>query len=49
VLVTARLSTSTFVADGEHLLFHDGMVGRADVRVSSQSIARTLIPGLEGL
>ena len=49
VLVTARLPSSTFVADGQKYHFHDGMVGRAEVRVSSRSIARTLIPGLEGL
>jgi membrane fusion protein (multidrug efflux system) len=49
VLVRARLPGTTFEADGETYRYHDGMLGRAEVRVKSERILTTLIPGLKGL
>jgi len=49
VLVTADLPSPTFEADGERYRFHDGMWGRAEVRVRSQTILQALVPGLKAL
>ena len=49
VLVTADLPSPTFEADGARYRFHDGMWGRAEVRVRSQTILQALVPGLKAL
>ena len=49
VLVRAPLPGREFEADGRRYQYHDGMLGIAHVQVSSQSILRTLVPGLERL
>lgn len=47
VKVTARLEGDGFVTHGRHHRYHDGMRGRAEVRVRSTSILEALIPALE--
>lgn len=47
VLVHARLPQRTFESDGETYFFHDGMFGTAEVRVRSEPILVTLVPGLK--
>ena len=49
VLVTARLPSPTFEAEGKTRRFHDGMWGRAEVRVRSERILVALIPALKAL
>lgn len=49
VLVTARLPSPTFVAEGKTRRFHDGMWGKAEVRVRSERILVALIPALRAL
>jgi membrane fusion protein (multidrug efflux system) len=49
VLVTARLSSPTFVTEGKTRRFHDGMWGRAEVRVRSERILVALIPALKAV
>jgi multidrug efflux pump subunit AcrA (membrane-fusion protein) len=49
VLVFADLPSATFVADGETYRFHDGMWGRAEVKVRSERILEALVPGLKAL
>jgi biotin carboxyl carrier protein len=46
VVVEARLSSPAFEADGEHFDLHDGMIGRAEVKMQSRSLLESLIPGL---
>nr|HEX4318794.1 HlyD family efflux transporter periplasmic adaptor subunit [Kofleriaceae bacterium] len=48
VIVRAHLSQRTFEAEGRDFEFHDGMLGKAEVRVDRKSLLRTLIPGSEG-
>ena len=49
VLVRARLPGRAFEADGHRYRYHDGMLATAHVQVRSQSILKTLVPGLERL
>jgi len=49
VLVTARLPSLTFQAEGKTRRFHDGMWGKAEVRVRSERILIALIPALRAL
>jgi membrane fusion protein (multidrug efflux system) len=46
VLVRARLPRDEFVAGGQRYRYHDGMDGVAEVRLRSEPILHTLIPGL---
>jgi len=45
VLVRGRLPTAEFEVDGRTFRYHDGMVGIAEVRVRTEPIVFTLIPG----
>lgn len=47
VLVTARLRSSSFEVDGKTYRYHDGMPGVAEVRIRSERILISLIPGLD--
>ncbi len=49
VLVTARLASPTFEAEGRTWRYHDGMWGQAEVRVRSERILVALIPALKAL
>jgi len=49
VFVHARLPARTFRSDGDLYEYHEGMHGTAEVRVHSEPILVTLIPGLEAL
>ena len=49
VLVTARLPSLTFEAEGRTRRYHDGMWGKAEVRVRSEPILVALIPALKAL
>jgi multidrug resistance efflux pump len=49
VLVRARLPARAFEVDGRRFRYFDGMQGRAEVRVRSQSILTTLVPGMRAL
>jgi membrane fusion protein (multidrug efflux system) len=48
VLVTARLPSRSFEAQGKTYDYFDGMQGQAEARVGSETIIATLIPGLRG-
>ncbi len=45
VIVHARIPDDGFTADGKRYQWHDGLGGRAEVRVKSESILATVIPG----
>jgi membrane fusion protein (multidrug efflux system) len=49
VIVQVRLPSLDFAAGGERFQYYDGMVGTADVRVRTQSIALAVVPGLKDL
>lgn len=49
VLVRARLPASSFDAGSQRYPYFDGMAGTVEVRVRSQSVLTTLIPGLREL
>ncbi|HEY8020889.1 MAG TPA: GAF domain-containing protein [Thermoanaerobaculia bacterium] len=49
VLVFADLPSPTFAADGRRYRFHDGMWGRAEVRVRSERILEAMVPGFKAL
>jgi multidrug efflux pump subunit AcrA (membrane-fusion protein) len=49
VMVTARLASSTFLAQGQEVRYFDGMIGVGRARVRSESVALTLVPGLRPL
>ena len=49
VLVTASLPSVTFEAEGKTRRFHDGMWGKAEVRVRSERILVALVPALRAL
>ncbi len=49
VVVSAQLPSATFESQGETYTFHDGFLGTAEVRVRSESILLTLVPGLKAL
>lgn len=44
VIVHAHLSAHTFEASGRAYEFHDGMLGKAEVRVDQESLLRALLP-----
>jgi membrane fusion protein (multidrug efflux system) len=45
VIVRAHLTARTFEAGGRAYAFHDGMVGKAEVRVDHERLLRVLLPG----
>lgn len=45
VIVRAHLTARTFEAGGREYAFHDGMLGKAEVRVDHQTLVRALLPG----
>ncbi len=47
VLLEAALPSLTFQADGDIYQYHNGMLGTAEVRVRSEKILFTLVPGLK--
>jgi biotin carboxyl carrier protein len=47
VVVRARLAAKVFAADDETYRYHDGMGGLAQVKVRSERLIFTLIPGLK--
>lgn len=47
VLIRARLPSAGFESRGQHYGYHDGMRGRAEVRVRSTTILEALVPALE--
>lgn len=47
VLVYARLPSATFESDDRTYDYHDGISGRAEIRVRSERLLATLIPALE--
>jgi membrane fusion protein (multidrug efflux system) len=49
ILVHARPPSPTFVSQGVQFAYFDGMVGRAEARLETQSILFTVIPGLKAL
>jgi multidrug efflux pump subunit AcrA (membrane-fusion protein) len=49
VLIRAQLSDSSFEAGSHRYPYFDGMAGTVEVRVRSQSVLTTLIPGLREL
>jgi membrane fusion protein (multidrug efflux system) len=49
VLVEATLPSVQFAAGGERFQYYDGMVGKADVRVRTESILVALVPGFREL
>jgi membrane fusion protein (multidrug efflux system) len=49
VVVTARLPSSTFEAEGKTWRYHDGMWATAEVRIRSERILLALIPSLKAL
>jgi len=46
VLVSARLTSPTFEVEGRPRRYHDGMWGRAEVRVRSERVLVALVPAL---
>jgi membrane fusion protein (multidrug efflux system) len=49
VLVRASLPEAEFAAGARRYPYFDGMAGTGQVRVRSQSIMTTLVPGLRNL
>jgi hypothetical protein len=49
VVVTAKLPADALVVDGHEYAYFDGMPGRLELRVHSESILTTLVPGLREL
>ena len=49
VLVEAQLKTDQIEADGLPLTLHDGMIGRAEVRVREERLLLALVPALRAL
>lgn len=47
VVIEARLPSDQFESDGKRYRFYDGSVGRVEVRVRSEPILLTLVPGLK--
>ena len=47
VVVKAHLNQTTFEAEGREFELHDGMQGKAEVRVDRKSLLRTLLPASE--
>lgn len=48
-VVTARLPSPTFEVGGRTYAYHDGILGRAEVKVRSERILLALVPGLKSL
>ena len=48
-LVEAALPGPSFSSQGRTYEFHDGSLGRAELRIRSEPILLTLIPGLKAL
>ncbi len=46
VLVRGRLSAAEFTVDDQTFRYHDGMLGNAEVRIRSERILYTLVPGM---
>jgi multidrug efflux pump subunit AcrA (membrane-fusion protein) len=46
VLIEAKLASSTFMVDGETFHFFHGMSGTGEVRVRTESVLFSLVPGL---
>jgi hypothetical protein len=44
VIVRAHLTTRTFEAEGREYELHDGMLGKAEIKVDHKSLLRTLLP-----
>ena len=49
VLVQGRLQSPSFLTQGHDYRYHDGMVGTAEVRVQSERLLVSLVPGLKAL
>ncbi len=49
VLLQATLPSATFAVAGRHYGYYDGMTGTARIRLRSESILITLVPGLKAL
>ncbi len=49
VVVRGRLPTREFESDGKRFVYHDGMLGRAEVRMRSERIVYALVPGARRL
>lgn len=49
VLVTARLPADTFESNGRRYAYHDGISGRAEIRVRSERLITTLVPALKAV
>ena len=49
MLVEARLPSASFASQGRTYTFHDGSLGRAELRIRSEPILLTLVPGLKAL
>lgn len=49
VLVHAELPGETFMAEGHTLHYYDGLIGRADARVKSESVLVSLVPWVKAL
>lgn len=45
VIIRAHLTARTFEAGGREYTFHDGMLGKAEVKVDHESLLRVLLPG----
>lgn len=49
ILVSARIPSRTFRSRGEDFNYYDGMQGRAEARVRTESLIVSLVPGLRAL
>ncbi|MEM8963321.1 MAG: HlyD family efflux transporter periplasmic adaptor subunit [Acidobacteriota bacterium] len=49
IFVEAELTQESFESDGQLFTYHDGMLATAEVRVRSEPMLLTLIPGLRAL
>ena len=49
IIVRARLRRTTYLSSGRSYRYHDGMPGKADVRVHSDPAIVSLIPALRGI
>jgi membrane fusion protein (multidrug efflux system) len=47
VIVRAHLTGKTFEAEGREFELHDGMLGKAEIKVDHKSLLRTLLPGAD--
>jgi hypothetical protein len=47
VLVRARLSSSSFMAQGHSYRYYDGMIGTAQVQIESERLLTALVPSLK--